>query len=149
MAESAEVFGNDGVVRWWFEVFEDFADEFDGDNWYGFDRVDEDDPDLPGWWRNVWPRTIVLRGKRELGGRVCKRCGVIDVLDPLRHCTRCRIVLGRCVWCGLVPIVYRRQQACRTCYRWLHRNGRTMSVGAASRKLLENARARHTQHRKS
>jgi hypothetical protein len=101
------------------EILDDeeaLPDPWDDDDWepdeydYQWDRVPAwDSPldDAPAWEAEV--------------RLPCTRCGERDDLDPLETCARCRQADGRCSWCGLDPIVYSADTACRTCYQRLRR----------------------------
>lgn len=99
----------------------------------------------PRWWGTTWPDDDRAAWEREHGLRVCRRCHERDVLDPLGRCERCRTATGRCRWCGLDAVVYRRRAACRTCYRWLHRNAEGLSVDVVADRLLTAAVRRHAR----
>jgi hypothetical protein len=84
---------------WWPDEYEDL--------WYRRgDATDFDD--APAWELDVLPP--------------CSRCGKPDDLDPNGTCSGCRLDDHRCSWCGLDPIVYEYDAACRTCYQRLRRS---------------------------
>lgn len=132
-------------MGWWSVI--EASDDFDDDTTWPEDT--DDYLRMPDWWRDVWPEDDRATWEREVGLRACRRCKQQDVLDPLRHCSRCRIELRRCVWCGLDRSTYREARACRTCYRWIQRNAPNTGIKSASRTLLANAFVRHAKARNS
>lgn len=113
---------------WWWEpppeevaYEESLPDPFEGD-WYSdpYENRWDNSPswasaldDSPAWEAGVWSP--------------CERCGHNADLDPLHTCERCRVDDGRCFWCGLDPVVYDTNSACRTCYQQIRRETRVTS----------------------
>jgi hypothetical protein len=109
------------------------------------------DGDAAGWWDepNDWRSSLLVDDRPawdrepEPRLRICRRCGELADLDPLRHCLPCRSELNRCQWRGLDPIRYKRLEACATCYRWLRRNLAEVGFAFANEQLMVNAEARY------
>lgn len=138
------------LVPWpWDSNDPDVADDEDS-------LPDSTEDDRTGWWDPPldWHSTRFLDDRPEWDRepeprlRVCRRCRDLDELDPLRHCWVCRAELGRCHWCGLDPIKYKRERACGTCYRWLRRNLAQVGFASAHEQLRRNALVRHTSRSK-
>ena len=128
---------------WWWDNIDD---EVVLDELTLPDPFDDDDDGPWGLWWREWTIDDRPEWERELGLRKCKRCGEMDALDPLRHCSRCRWRLGRCEWCGVDKLAVVRARACSACYRWLRRNPGTPTI-AARKRLLDNAVSRHRNRR--
>lgn len=61
--------------------------------------------------------------ERGLTEARCQGCVRELEIDTLGTCESCRRSDGRCIWCGLAPVVYTSTESCRTCYRHLRRIG--------------------------
>lgn len=95
-----------------------------------------------GWSSRVddaprWEKEVLLP---------CTQCGDEDDLDPLGTCADCREADRRCSWCGLDPIVYESDGACRTCYQRLRRD--RVTTGIALRLSMLDAAFRRADLRK-
>ena len=131
-------------MSWWRWVDDEELDEEESLPEHDFERAAG-----PAWWDWVWPNDDRAAWEREVGLRKCRRCHRLNIVDPLGRCVRCRVAMGRCSWCGLDPIVYRRAQACRSCYRWLHRNAGGLEVDVVADRLLAAATRRYERRRAS
>lgn len=106
-------------------AYEDSLDPTRMDRWGYYDATPYDDEYLALWDRHGnWSEPDHEHEWEDEMLSPCARCGDRDDLDPLGTCYWCREDDHRCTWCGLDPIVYESDRACRTCYQRLRRQTR-------------------------